>query len=310
LKEISNTLADDRQTALLFEEHGRFLWRLSYRMTGCAADADDIIQETFVRALAKPPADRERDWRPWLVRVAVNLGRDLLRQRRRRGYPGPWLPSPATEAYEPVDEAPSPATRYEMIESISFAFLLALEVLTPTQRAALLLLDVFDYSAREAANALGISEVNVRTTHRRARVALEAYESNRGQVTLERKNRALQALQQFTAYVAAGDVEGLKSLLAAEVRALTDGGGEFHASLNPIIGPDHLSALFIGLSKKSEPVVKSELKVLNGLPALLVERLPKPGFASKLFIQADVDHAGKITEIYVVLASRKLTAIA
>src|SRR5512144_2858833 len=105
-------------TARVFEEHRTFLWRLSYRLTGNAADADDILQETFVRAMVKPPADAARDWRPWLVRVAVNIGRDLLRRRRRLGYTGPWLPSPVMDeppAHEPSDTERGPDARYELL---------------------------------------------------------------------------------------------------------------------------------------------------------------------------------------------------
>src|SRR5688572_5843666 len=76
------------------EPHRRLLWSLCYRMTGVAADADDLVQETFVRALTAPPADRSRDLAPWLVRVAMNASRDVLRRRKREGYVGPWLPSP------------------------------------------------------------------------------------------------------------------------------------------------------------------------------------------------------------------------
>src|SRR5262245_37766111 len=114
-----------------YDAHRSFLWGLSYRLTGSAADADDIVQETFVRALARPPARTDAPWRPWLVRVALNLGRDLLRRRRRRRYEGPWLPSPvetdsAPPSFEPAAEG-TPASRYDLLESLSFAFLLALE---------------------------------------------------------------------------------------------------------------------------------------------------------------------------------------
>jgi len=78
----------------VFNDNQKFLWGLSYRMTGSAADADDILQETFVRLMQKPPADTEEPLRPWLVRVALNLSRDLLRRRRRQGYVGQWLPAP------------------------------------------------------------------------------------------------------------------------------------------------------------------------------------------------------------------------
>ena len=164
----------------LFTQHQRFLWGLCYRLTGSAADADDLVQETFVRTIERPPARMKDPLRPWLVRVAMNLGRDLLRRRRRAPYKGPWLPSPietngqdlfpreevalplgeialplgevAPPSHEVVFEGGSTEGRYELLESVSFAFLLALEVLTPQQRAVLLLRDVFDYSVRETAD--------------------------------------------------------------------------------------------------------------------------------------------------------------
>src|SRR6185436_15303130 len=117
----------------LFEEHRRFLWGLCYRMTGCAADADDVVQDTFVRAIERPPRRVDEPLRPWLVKVALNLARDLLRRRRRRDYLGPWLPSPI-ETEPPSHEPAALDGRYELLESVSFAFLIALEALTPTQR--------------------------------------------------------------------------------------------------------------------------------------------------------------------------------
>src|SRR5438128_12126286 len=87
---MTQTLAVDA----LYEEHRRFLWGLCYRMTGSAADAEDVVQDTFVRAIEHPPGRTNEPLRPWLVKVALNLARDLLRRRRRREYVGPWLPSP------------------------------------------------------------------------------------------------------------------------------------------------------------------------------------------------------------------------
>jgi RNA polymerase sigma-70 factor (ECF subfamily) len=305
--------SDGRQTAgLLFEEHRAFLWGLAYRLTGNAADADDIVQETFVRALANPPADQDRCWRPWLVRVALNLGRDLLRYRRRRGYSGPWLPSPIEAeppSHEPVDDSANPAARYDLVESVSMAFLLALEVLSPMQRAVLLLRDVFDYSAREAADALGISEANARTTHLRARRAMAAYDAARRSLDAEVKAKSENALKRFLAYVADGDMAGVESLLAADVRVLSDAGGEFHAAMVPVVGRRKVASLFIKLAQKSEPMVRSEMRMLNGLPGVVMERLPSPHAASKFVIQAELGHDGRISRIYVVLASAKLKAI-
>src|SRR5262245_64359890 len=107
------------------EPHRRHLWGLCYRMTGNAADADELVQETFIRAMEHPPARTDEPWRPWLVRVAVNLGRDLLRCRKRRPYTGPWLPSPIETGDEASpsssaisDGQNSPEVRYDLLESV------------------------------------------------------------------------------------------------------------------------------------------------------------------------------------------------
>src|SRR6185295_12271247 len=89
-----DAVADSPALSAAFAADRRFLWGLCYRLTGSAADADDLVQETFVRAMERPPPRTDEPARPWLVRVATNLGRDLLRRRKRRGYVGPWLPSP------------------------------------------------------------------------------------------------------------------------------------------------------------------------------------------------------------------------
>ena len=123
--------ADDLTPIL--EPHRRTLWGLCYRLTGCAADADDLVQQTFLRAIERPPGQPPADWKPWLVRVAARLGIDTLRRRRRRGYVGVWLPSPIeTEPFADAATADSDvANDYELRESVSFAFLLALEALPP-----------------------------------------------------------------------------------------------------------------------------------------------------------------------------------
>ncbi|HLK36830.1 MAG TPA: sigma-70 family RNA polymerase sigma factor, partial [Polyangiaceae bacterium] len=135
-----------------FNEHRRLLWGLGYRMTGSAADADDVLQETFVRFVERPPVRMADPLKPWLVHVAMNVARDTLRRRKRRGYVGPWLPTPveSTDDLAQSSEAPGDA-RYELRESASYAFLVALEALQPRQRAVLLLRDVLDYSVQETA---------------------------------------------------------------------------------------------------------------------------------------------------------------
>src|SRR5262245_973631 len=239
----------------IFREHRRFLWGLCYRMTGNAADADDLVQETFVRAWKNPPERTEEPWRPWLARVAMNLSRDLLRRRKRRHYEGAWLPSPIETGDEAatlsddalsgelVDEKGDPAARYDMLESVSFAFLLALEALTPAQRAVLLLRDVFDYSVKETAEALGMSEPSVKTAHHRARRTMREYDRERRLPTRSLQEQTRLAMERFMNCLFNRDVAGAEALLAADVRHLADGGGEFIAARTPVVGRNKV-ALF------------------------------------------------------------------
>src|SRR5262245_13142557 len=111
-----------RELERVFEECRSHLSAIAYRMTGSVQDANDVVQETFPRALERPPADTREPWLPWLVRIAVNLARDELRRRKRRSYKGPWLPAPLeTEELASPAETPSPETNYDLAESATFA---------------------------------------------------------------------------------------------------------------------------------------------------------------------------------------------
>ncbi len=302
-----------------FRSDERFLWGLCYRMTGCAADADDLVQETFARAIAHPPRDTDQALRPWLVRVAVNLGRDLLRRRRRRPYVGPWLPSPIETGDEESPPSFEPALagerttegRYDLLESVSFAFLLALEVLTPQQRAVLLLRDVFDYSVRETARALGLSEPNVKTTHHRARAAMRAYDRERSVPTGALQERTREALGRFVASLASGDLAAIETLLASGVRAVNDGAGEFFAARVPILGPARVARFHLNISQRRLEGARFTVRTVNGLPALLGvfhddDRGREP---PRMVLRCEVDGEGRISRLYSVVASRKLTAV-
>ena len=316
-----SSVATSLPTAVLediFKAHERFLWGLCYRLLGNAADADDIVQETFVRALEHPPARTDEPWRPWLVRVALNLGRDLLRRRKRRHYDGPWLPSPietgdeaSPPSYEPTADAQSnPAARYDMLESVSFAFLLALEALTPSQRAVLLLRDVFDYSVSETAEALDMSEANVKTTHHRARRAMREYDHERRLPTQSLQAQTQQVLKRFLSCLTNHDVAGAEALLAEGAGHLSDGGGEFFAARVPIVGREKILLFYERLMRQYPPDTRSEVRMLNGLPAIITE-LPRlgQGYAPRIVTRCDLDVEGRIKQIHVVLASRKLTAV-
>jgi RNA polymerase sigma-70 factor (ECF subfamily) len=296
-------------------------------MTGCAADADDLVQETFLRLLEHGPEGDGRPLRPWLVRVAMNLAHDLLRRRRRSPYVGPWLPSPVAAGAdaEPIDAVEAVASgvstegRYDLIESMSMAFLVALEALTPRQRAVLLLRDVFDYSVRETAAVLGASEGGIKVAHLRARRAMKSYEGSRHPSIAEARDQARDALWKFTEALVTGDLARMESMLAADCRAMSDGGGEFYAALNPILGASKVARFYHGIFLKFGGVGSVRSLMVGGMPALYVS-LPDRAegnvdidlsrLAKRFVMQADVDADGRITRLYSVLATRKLTHIA
>lgn len=301
----------------LYADHRRFLWSLCYRMLGSAADAEDVVQDTFIRAIERPPRRVDGPIRPWLVKVALNLSRDLLRKRRRREYVGPWLPSPidtgaecAPPSHEPaIDGVRTLEGRYDLLESVSFAFLLALEALTPTQRAVLLLRDVFDYSVKEAADALDLSEANVKTTHHRARHAMQEYEGNRLIPTAAVQDAARAALHEFMRRLGQHDVAGIEALLADDVRTMTDGGGEFRSALRTIVGRDKVARFYFAVAETA-PNVTVRAQSLNGMPAVVVDvHAPIERQSPRFTFAVALNSAGKISEIYVVSATRKLTAI-
>ncbi|MBN8228416.1 sigma-70 family RNA polymerase sigma factor [Corallococcus macrosporus] len=299
-------------------EHERFLWGLCYRMTGVAADADDLVQEVYARALATPP-ERLDTLRPWLTRVAVNLARDHLRRRRREGYIGPWLPSPVEtgdEEVPPSAEARLPGGgstegRYELLESVSFAFLLALEALSPKQRAVLLLRDVFDYSVLEVAEALRMSEANVKVVHHRARAAMASYDQSRCVPTRELQARTRAALEAFLAAMMTGDVAAAEALLTSDARALSDGGGKVRAALVPIVGAPRVVLVVRRLMEMRGAPVAWEARMLNGLPAFVAVYPPAkdPLMALHTVIRVDVDAHGRIHALHSVLEERKLAGV-
>jgi RNA polymerase sigma factor (sigma-70 family) len=289
--------------ALRLEPQRKSLWRLCYRMTGCAADADDLVQDTFERALSRPLRDQESDPTPWLVCVALNLSRDRLRLRKRRGYVGPWLPAPiATDDYA-LERAPD--ARYGELESVSLAFLVALEALSPLQRAVVVLTDVLGYSVREAALALEQSESNVKTSHHRARKLLAQYDATRVPLDVRLVEETQRALFAFMLHLRAGDVAALEALVREDVRALNDSDGEFHAAQVPVLGRARVLKFFTKVQRSEAPQVA--LRMLNGLPAIVGEyESAAPGLARRMVCTIALDAELRIAEVNVIVASRKL----
>jgi RNA polymerase sigma-70 factor (ECF subfamily) len=325
---MSRSTAGPESDALggIFRSQRGFLFGVSYRLTGSADDAQDVVQEAFVRAMEQAPPDLGDAWRRWLARVVVNLSIDALRRRKRQRYAGPWLPEPLATGDDAVelaadraalDAAPrdgiaraSPEARYELLESVSFAFLLALEALKPKQRAALILQDVFDYSAREVADCLGTSEGNVRVLLHRARTTMRGYDRAPRRPSPELEGRTRAALEEFLRCLLQQDAAGLERLLTEDARTLTDSAGEYTALAKPLFGRHAVMRLYLRVAKRRAAGARIERRLVNGSPALLIEFASTVrSQAPRVLLRCDLDAAGRIEEVHVILASRKLAAL-
>lgn len=296
-----------------FSEHRRYLFGLCYRMSGCGADAEDLVQDTFERALRSPPADLSRELKPWLTRVAMNACVDHLRKRRRRGYPGVWLPGPVEATHddpcwEPQSAAADPEARYGKLESVSFAFLIAVEALTPKQRAVLLLRDVFDLSVRETAEALETSEASVKTTLHRARAAMADYEQTRRAITPESQQAAREALEALFVHLASGNMEAVRGLLADDVVMRNDAAREVIAAGKPVVGRDKVLLFLRKTTRRG--LFPLAWRTLNGTPALMMfARYHKPRYPEQVVFWVELDDAGRIRYVDGVFAERKIAVL-
>ena len=307
--------AGDARFEELFRGERRRLWGLAYRLTGNGADADDVVQESFTRLIEKPPPAGQPA-RPWLVRVVVNLSLDALRKRRRRVYPGPWLPSPVEAPdVEWLDSFAAPEAdteaRYGLVESASYAFLVALEALGPRERAVLLLRDVLGWSAAETGALLGTTEGNTRVVHLRARRTLADYDRARCVPTPELRARHRETLERFLAALFAQDAAAVESLLAESVRTETDAAGEFTALAETLVGRARVARLYLSaalMRRAGEPRIA--IRDVNGLPAAAIA-LGKPvrRQAPRSVLRIELDDSGRIALIQVVLAPKKLARV-
>lgn len=289
----------------------RFCWGLAYRMTGSPYDADDIAQEVWLRLSQSPPDDLQRSLRPWLARVTVNLSRDALRARKR-SYVGPWLPPPVEDEFlRERDFDPSAEERLLLRDQAQYAYLIALAALSAKERAVTILQDVCDYSVREVAAALAISEANVKVLHHRAKRKLAL--AGPLPEPVKRSDPVFERVERFIAALTIADVALVESLLADDIIVVSDGGGEHFAARVPVVGVGKVAKMYINITKRSLAAATSfglELRVLHGAPAVVmtVESASNggstlPHISALLFELNDV---GKIRRIYSVSASRKL----
>ena len=287
--------------AVSFEPHRRRLLGLAYRMLGSVSEAEDAVQDAYLRWHA---ADRSTvsDTRAFLTTITTRICLDVLKsaRARRETYVGPWLPEPVVDA-----DALAPDAQTELAEDLSIALLLALDRLSPLERAAFLLHDVFDCSFGEVATALGRSEAACRQLASRARLHVrEARPSETSPLGDHSESSDHQQLvSAFVDAARSGDLQRLTGLLADDVRLTTDGGGKAAAALNVIEGADRTARFVIGAVRKGLPegtVIR--LTPINGLPGLIAHR-PDGSVQSVAFEIAD----NRVRAIYTVSNPEKLS---
>jgi RNA polymerase sigma-70 factor, ECF subfamily len=238
----------------LFDRHRPLLFSIAYRMLGSVMDAEDVVQEAFLRWQRAPRAE-VRSPKAYLSAVVTRLCIDQLRsaRKRREEYVGPWLP-------EPLPTEPDTAA---IDESLSMAFLILLESLNPTERAVFLLREVFDYE--EISRLVGKSEANCRQIARRARDSIAARRP-RFESSPEQEERLLGS---FLEASLDGDMESLVSVLSEDVTLWSDGGGKTRAALNPIHGANRVSRFLFGILRQAPPGLVVRRARVNGRPGII-----------------------------------------
>ncbi|MFY3743284.1 RNA polymerase sigma factor SigJ [Anaeromyxobacter sp. Red801] len=293
-----------------FEPHRGRLLGLAYRMLGSMADATDAVQETYLRWHA---ADREEvaDARAFLITTTTRICLDLLTsaRARREAYVGPWLPEPVLDT-----AALTPDAHTELAEDLSVALLLTLDRLSPLERSAFLLHDVFDLSFAEIARTLERSEAACRqlASRARARVREARPRGSTGPAappgTVDAKHAQLMAA--FAAATQAGDVEALMHLLAADVRVVTDGGGKVPAAVDVVEGADRAARFLVEVTRKRpgqwwRDHFTVRFASVNGLPGVVVDGSEGPVQTTAFEIED-----GVIRALYVVRNPDKLRHLA
>jgi len=275
-----------------FLAHRNLLFTVAYEMLGSAADAEDVLQETWLR-WAGVDLGIVRDQRAYLVRITTRQALVRLRTlgRRRESYVGPWLP-------EPLLTAPDVAEDVELADSVSMAMLLVLETLAPTERAVFVLREVFDVAYDEIAEAVGKSPAAVRQIAHRARAHVAARRP-RGVVSAAETRAALEAFQRAAD---TGDLQRLLDILAPDVVFLSDGGGVVQAVLKPVVGAGRVARLLaVGLRRIAAAAALQPAQI-NGYPALILRLNGEIGAV----ISVRLDD-GLITGLYTVSNPAKLS---
>ncbi|MGW1954544.1 RNA polymerase sigma-70 factor [Streptomyces sp. NPDC001920] len=284
----------------VFEEHRPVLLGVAYRMLGRVADAEDVVQEAWLRWSG---ADRSavREPRAYLVRVTTRLAIDRLRQIKARGetYVGPWLPEPYVTDFG--DAVPDTAERAVLADSVSLAVLVVLESLSPLERAVFVLREAFGYPYADIAAMLDRGEAAVRQLAGRARKHVDERRPRYEVDPAQRRDLT----ERFLAAAADGDIEGLMALLAPDVRLVGDSGGKAKAPVRVMESADKVGRFLIGAARKGLSDASFRFMEVNGGPALLVLSGDKPD----AIFQLDVLD-GRIQAVYIIRNPDKLRSLA
>jgi len=296
--------------ATSFEPYRRRLLGLAYRMLGSMADAEDAVQDTYMRWHS---ADRNNVWdaRSFLMTTTTRICLDMLTsaRARREEYVGQWLPEPVVDT-----AALAPDSRTELTEDLSIALLLTLDRLSPLERAAFLLHDVFDFSFSEVASGLERSEAACRQLASRARAHVQAARPRGATIAPGRPGeldaKHVQLLSAFATATESGDLDALIQLLASDARVVTDGGGKVRAALETIDGADRVARFLVGVTRKHpgqwwRDDFTVRFATINGLPGVIVDAPEGPVQTTAFEIEG-----GVIRALYIVRNPDKLRHLA
>ncbi|MFE8961876.1 RNA polymerase sigma-70 factor [Streptomyces iakyrus] len=284
----------------VFEAHRPVLLGVAYRMLGRVADAEDVVQEAWLRWSGSDRTD-VREPRGYLVRITTRLAIDRLRQIKARGetYVGPWLPEPYVTDFG--DTVPDTAERAVLADSVSLAVLVVLESLSPLERAVFVLREAFGFPHADIAAMLDRGEPAVRQLAGRARKHVEERRPRYDVDPAQRRDLT----ERFLAAAADGDLEGLMALLAPEVRLVGDSGGKSRAPLRVLQTADKVGRFLIGTAQKSLPGLTVRFLEVNGGPAVLILSGGEPDSVFQLDV-AD----GRVQSVYIIRNPDKLRSLA
>lgn len=290
------TMTEVDQRAETFAAQRPYLFAVAYRMLGSAEDADDALQDAWLRFESVDLESLESP-RAYLVTIVTRLALDVLRsaRRRREEYVGIWLPEPVPS----TDALPEEVA--EQTESVSFAFLLLMERLNPVERAVLVLHDVFDYSHEEVGAAIGRSAAASRQALRRGRKRL----GQRNPPARRPSAHSRELIGRFLEATQSGDVDQLAAALAKDVVLMSDGGGHVRAANRPLAGRGLVGRFLVAMSRMAADGSRTEATEINGQPAMLAY---EDGALTNAFV-FDTSNAG-IEAIYVVRNPEKLRRLA